>query len=167
LATSGRKSVQSARNKQAGLAWKKIAILVSEWNEDITEALLEGTVKTLLDNGMNRENIIRSNVPGSFELSLGAQLYAQDKNIDAVICLGCVIRGETMHFKYICDSVAQGLKDVALKFNKPVIFGVLTTDTLQQAQDRAGGKHGNKGEDAALAVIKMLSLITNISNSKF
>ena len=153
--------------KQAGLAWKKFAVLVSEWNEDITEALFEGALRTLLEHGVNRENIIRSNVPGSFELSLGAQMYAREEHIDAVICLGCVVKGETMHNRYICESVAQGLKDVALKFNKPVIFGVLTTETMQQALDRAGGKHGNKGEDAALAAIKMLTLINNISNSKF
>ncbi len=167
MATSGRKSTTIDKKNLTGIAWKKFAILVSEWNEEITESLYEGAYETLLGYGIKKVNIIRSNVPGSFELSFGAQLYAQKKIIDAVICLGCVIRGETPHYRYICDSVAQGLKDVSLKYNKPVIFGVLTTDTKQQAFDRAGGKHGNKGEDAALAALKMVSLINNISNSKF
>ncbi len=167
MATSGRKAATIDKENLLGMAWKKFAVLVSEWNEEITESLFQGAFETLLEHGIKRENIIRANVPGSFELSFGAQLYAQMKNIDAVICLGCVIRGETPHNKYICDSVAQGLKDVSLKYNKPVIFGVLTTDTRQQALERAGGKHGNKGEDAAIAAIKMVSLINNISNSKF
>ncbi len=167
MATSGRKSGEITFNHPAGIAWKKIAVLVSEWNEAVTESLYEGAYQVLIRNGVKKENILRSNVPGSYELSFGAQLYAQKKEVDAVICLGCVIRGETMHFTFICDSVAQGLKDVSLKYNKPVIFGVLTTDTLQQALDRAGGKHGNKGEDAAIAAMKMLALINDISNIKF
>lgn len=137
---------------------KKIAIVVSEWNEEITESLYAGTHQSLIHVGVPKENIIRLNVPGSFELSFGAQKMAQKKNIDAVICLGCVIQGETRHFEFICQSVAQGLKDVALKYDKPVIFGVLTTDTYQQAVDRAGGKYGNKGDEAAITAIKMLNL---------
>jgi len=137
---------------------KRIAIVISEWNEEITDSLYEGALNTLLQNGIQKQNIIKTYVPGSFELSLGAQKMAQQKDIDTVICLGCVIQGETRHFEFICQSVAQGLKDVALKFDKPVIFGVLTTDTFQQALDRAGGKYGNKGDEAAITAIKMLNL---------
>lgn len=135
---------------------KKFGIVVSEWNDQVTESLLTGAVETLLKHGVKKENIFRKNVPGSFELTLGAQWLAEIKEIDAVICLGCVIQGETRHFDFICDAVAHGITNVGLKFNKPVIFGVLTPDTLQQALDRAGGKHGNKGDEAAITAIKML-----------
>ncbi len=135
----------------------KFALVVSEWNEEVTEAMFEGAYQTLIDQGVKKKNVLRKNVPGSFELSLGAQYMAQSNKIDAVICLGCIIQGETRHFEFICQSVAQGIKDVALKYNKPVIFGVLTTDTKQQALDRAGGKYGNKGDEAAASAIKMLN----------
>ncbi len=150
-------STKSLDNK-ADISSKRIAILISEWNEEITDSLYEGTFNTLVQNGIQKQNIIKAYVPGSFELSLGAQKMAQKKDIDAVICLGCVIQGETRHFEFICQSVAQGLKDVALKYDKPVIFGVLTTDTFQQALDRAGGKYGNKGDEAAISAIKMINL---------
>ena len=136
----------------------KFGIVVSEWNEEITESLFSGAVESLLHYGSRKENIIRYDVPGSFELSLGGQWMAQRSDIDAVICLGCVVQGETRHFEFICQSVAQGIKDVSLKYDKPVIFGLLTTDNMQQALDRAGGKHGNKGEEAAITAIKMLGL---------
>lgn len=139
-----------------GLSKKKFAIVVSEWNDSVTEALYAGAYQTLRDYDVPKENILRKNVPGSFELSLGAQYMAAKKDIDAVICLGCVIQGETRHFDFICQAVANGITDVALKFDKPVIFGVLTPDTQQQALDRAGGKHGNKGDEAAITAIKML-----------
>lgn len=135
---------------------KKFGIVVSEWNDEVTEALYTGAIQTLIENGVSRDNIYRRSVPGSFELILGGQWLAQEEEIDAVLCLGCVIQGETRHFDFICDAVAQGIKDVNLKFNKPVIFGVLTTDTMQQALDRAGGKHGNKGDEAAITAVKML-----------
>ncbi|MCU0447255.1 MAG: 6,7-dimethyl-8-ribityllumazine synthase [Microscillaceae bacterium] len=131
-------------------------IVVAEWNEEVTSALLEGAKNTLLKEGAKPENIIIKTVPGSFELSLGAQWLAQDPQIDAVICLGCVIQGDTRHFDFICQAVATGITEVNLKFNKPVIFGVLTPNTLEQALDRAGGKHGNKGDEAAITAIKML-----------
>lgn len=137
---------------------KTIAVVISEWNEEITGSLYEGAYNSLKENGIQKENIITFRVPGSFELSLGAQRMAKKNNVDAVICLGCVIQGETRHFEFICQSVAQGLKDVALKYDKPVIFGVLTTDTYQQALDRAGGKFGNKGDEAAITAIKMLNI---------
>jgi 6,7-dimethyl-8-ribityllumazine synthase len=139
------------------LSSKRFAIVVAEWNEDITEALYESAVASLVENGVKKKNILRKNVPGSFELSLGAQWAAETKNIDAVICLGCVIQGETPHFDYICQAVAYGITEVGLKTRKPVIFGVLTTLNKRQAMDRAGGKFGNKGEEAALTAIKMLN----------
>jgi 6,7-dimethyl-8-ribityllumazine synthase len=136
---------------------KRFALVVSEWNTEITEALYQGAFDTLLKNGASKENLIRKNVPGSFELSLGAQWMAEKEDVDAVICLGCVIQGDTKHFDFICQAVAQGLTNVSLKYNKPVIFGVLTPNTHQQALDRAGGKHGNKGDEAAYTAIKMLT----------
>ena len=136
---------------------KKIGFVVSEWNDQVTDSLLSAAYEVLLESGAKAKNISVHYVPGSFELTLGAQYLASAKEIDAVICLGCVIQGETRHFDFICDAVANGITNVGLKFNKPVVFGVLTTNTLQQALDRAGGKHGNKGEEAAITAIKMLS----------
>ncbi len=136
----------------------KIGILVSEWNIEITDALRKGAVQTLLENNVASVNIIEKYVPGSYELTLGAQMMCMDSSYDAVICLGCVIQGETRHFDFICNAVANGITNVNLQFNKPVIFGVLTTDTLLQAQERAGGKHGNKGTEAAVTALKMIAL---------
>ena len=135
---------------------KRIGIVVSEWNDQVTDALLSAAYEILVAQGAKSKNIIIKYVPGSFELPLGAQYLAIEKSIDAVICLGSVIQGETRHFDFICDAVANGITRVGLKYDKPVIFGVLTTNTLQQALDRAGGKHGNKGEEAAYTAIKML-----------
>lgn len=154
-------SEHSGKNMK-GLQDKKFAILVSEWNEEVTESLYNGAYETLLDNGIPKENIQKHYVPGSFELSLGAQWLAEKKEVDAVICLGCVIQGETKHFDFICDAVAHGVTNVSLKYNKPVIFGVLTPNTQQQALDRAGGKHGNKGDEAAFTALKMLSLANGL-----
>jgi len=137
---------------------KKIGIVVSEWNEEVTEALYSGAFETLISLGVKRENIERTNVPGSFELTLGAQWLAKRNDIDAVITLGCVIQGETRHFDFICQACANGITDVNLKYDKPVIFGVLTTDTQKQALDRSGGRHGNKGDEAATTAVKMLSI---------
>jgi 6,7-dimethyl-8-ribityllumazine synthase len=142
---------------QVNLSRKKFAIVVAEWNDEITEALYEGAVSSLLVHGAKKTNIVRKSVPGTFELSLGALWMAEEKKIDAVICLGCVIQGETPHFDYICQAVAYGITEAGLKSRKPVIFGVLTTSNKQQALDRAGGKYGNKGEEAALTAIKMLN----------
>jgi 6,7-dimethyl-8-ribityllumazine synthase len=156
MATANKNLSEFSQFNIPDISDRKFAIIVSEWNEVVTGALLEGARETLLKNGADPRNLIIKQVPGSFELSLGAQWMAQDQTIDAVICLGCVIQGDTRHFEFICQSVAQGLKDVALKFNKPVIFGVLTTESQQQALDRSGGKHGNKGDEAAMTAIKML-----------
>ncbi len=148
-------SEYSSKNLQ-DISHKKFALVVAEWNEQVTEALLKGATDTLLQHGAQPDHIIVKTVPGSFELSLGAQWMAQDAQIDAVICLGCIIQGETRHFDFIAQAVAQGITEVNLKYGKPVIFGVLTPDTLEQALDRAGGKHGNKGDEAAITAIKML-----------
>jgi 6,7-dimethyl-8-ribityllumazine synthase len=157
MATSEKNLSAQSISKKLDITGKRFGLVVSEWNEEITEALYDAAYQTLIDHGALKKNILRKNVPGSFELSLGAQWLAQSDAIDAVICLGCVIQGETRHFEFICQSVVQGIKDVTLKYNKPVIFGVLTTDNRQQALDRAGGKHGNKGDEAAATAIKMLS----------
>ncbi|MDI9860108.1 6,7-dimethyl-8-ribityllumazine synthase [Flectobacillus roseus] len=135
---------------------KKFAIVVAEWNEEVTNALADGAHKTLLTYGAQEDNILRVTVPGSYELSYGAQKMAQREDIDAVICIGCVIQGETKHNDYINHAVAQGLTNVSLKYDKPVVFGVLTPNTEQQALDRAGGIHGNKGDEAAITAVKML-----------
>lgn len=142
--------IKSAASYKFGIVW-------SEWNHEITHALYKGAYDTLIKHGAKPENIISKTVPGSFELTLGAQYLAQDSDIDAVIALGCVIQGETKHFDFICDGVANGITNLNIKYNKPVIFGVLTPDNMQQAIDRAGGKHGNKGDEAAVTAIKMLS----------
>lgn len=133
----------------------KFAIVVAQWNAEITGALLTGAVEGLLKHGAIEEDIQVIEVPGSYELISGADIALRHKSFDAVICLGCVIQGETRHFDFICDAVANGIANVAIKYNKPVIFGVLTTDNMQQALDRAGGKHGNKGEEAAITAIQM------------
>ena len=156
MATSLKSLSQYTDKNILDISDKKFGIVVSEWNDQVTESLFSGAVETLLMHGAKKENIFRKNVPGSFELTLGAQWLAELEEIDAVICLGCVIQGETRHFDFICDAVAHGITNVALKYNKPVIFGVLTPNTLQQALDRSGGKHGNKGDEAAITAIKML-----------
>ena len=143
----------------------KIGIVVSEWNREVTQALLEGAMKTLLRLGISGDHIRVHHVPGSFELPLGAQFIAEYEKPDAVICLGCVIQGETRHFDYICQGVTQGITELNLKYNLPFIFGVLTTDTQQQAQDRAGGKHGNKGDEAAVTALKMAHMKRSMSHT--
>ena len=135
----------------------KIGIVVSEWNTEITNALMNGAFTFLIEKGVKEKNIKINYVLGSFELPLGAQWMAQ-QNIDAVITLGCVIQGETRHFDFICQACADGIMQVGLQSNKPVVFGVLTTQNQQQAIDRAGGKHGNKGVEAAETALKMIEL---------
>ncbi|KEO73141.1 6,7-dimethyl-8-ribityllumazine synthase [Anditalea andensis] len=156
MATTLKNLSQYSSSNIPDISNKKFAIVVSEWNEDVTESLYRGAIETLMKHGAQKENIYRKDVPGSFELSLGAQWVAEIEDIDAVICLGCVIQGETRHFDFICDAVAHGITNVGLKYNKPVIFGVLTPENQKQALDRAGGKHGNKGDEAAITAIKML-----------
>jgi 6,7-dimethyl-8-ribityllumazine synthase len=136
----------------------RFGVVVSDWNRDVTWALLDGAIKTLKHHGASEKNIIVKHVPGSFELTLGAQFLAEYDDLDAVICLGCVIQGETPHFTFICQGVTQGITQLNMEYNIPFIFGVLTTATQQQAIDRAGGKHGNKGDEAAVTAIKMAAL---------
>ena len=142
----------------------RFGIVVAEWNAKITGALYQGAYQSLIENGTLEDNIFTYPVPGSFELTSGADLLLQNKDLDAVICLGCVIQGETRHFDFICAAVANGVTNVAVKHVKPVIFGVLTTDNEQQAIDRAGGKHGNKGVEAAVTAIKMADLANQLKN---
>jgi 6,7-dimethyl-8-ribityllumazine synthase len=136
----------------------RFGIVVSDWNLDVTHSLLEGATRTLRKHGATDKNIVIKHVPGSFELTLGAQFLAEYDDLDAVICLGCVIQGETPHFTYICQSVTYGITKLNLEYNIPFIFGVLTTLNHEQAVDRAGGKHGNKGDEAAVTAIKMAAL---------
>ncbi len=144
----------------------RFAIVYSEWNTPITGALKQGAIDTLKHFGAKEQNISVYAVPGSFELTLGAQYAAEFTEADAIICLGCVIQGETRHFDFICDAVAKGITDLNIKYNLPIIFGVLTPDTMQQAIDRAGGKHGNKGSEAAITAIKMLGLRNSFVQQK-
>lgn len=137
---------------------KVLAVVVSEYNSQVTEALYRGAMETLVKEGVKKENIYTIKVPGAFELCYAAQKMVQRPVVDAVICLGCIIQGETKHFDFIGNAVANGLMEVSLKYDKPVIFGVLTPNTLQQALERAGGIYGNKGVEAAITAIKMLGI---------
>jgi len=136
----------------------RFGIVVADWNSEVTYSLLDGAVKTLNRHGVTSDDIIVRHVPGTFELTLGAQWMAEYEDLDGVICLGCVIQGETPHFTYICQGVTQGITQLNLDYNIPFIFGVLTTLELRQPLDRAGGKHGNKGDEAAVTAIKMAAL---------
>ena len=171
MATALKNLSQYTSSGFGDLSQTRIGIVVSEWNDQITNALFQGAFKTLVKEGVKEKNIFIKTVPGSFELTHGAQQllekhrkrltslgkpFPSDSKLDAVICLGCVIQGETRHFDFICEAVANGITNVSLKYNRPVIFGVLTTDNLEQAKDRSGGKHGNKGVEAAITALKML-----------
>lgn len=135
-----------------------IAIVTAEWNQKISFALRDGAIDTLKKAGVVKENIHQYQVPGSFELPYAAYTILQNYGVDAVICIGCIIQGETPHFDFICQAVAQGCMNAQLKLNRPVIFGVLTTLDQKQAEERAGGKHGNKGAEAAHTALKMIEL---------
>jgi len=136
----------------------RFGLVVSKWNSEITEALYEGSFKTLVGAGARAQDIHRMNVPGSFELIYACNQWAISRNFDAIIAIGSVIQGETKHFDFVCDAVAQGIKDINLKNEAPVIFCVLTDNTWEQSKDRSGGKHGNKGVEAAAAAIEMAQL---------
>ncbi|GAB5472986.1 MAG: 6,7-dimethyl-8-ribityllumazine synthase [Maribacter sp.] len=136
----------------------RFGIVVSEWNSEITEGLYHGALDALIDCGAVTDNVIRWNVPGSFELPYGCKKLLVSEKVDAVIAIGSVIQGETKHFDFVCSATAQGIMDLNTQTDIPVIFCVLTDNTLQQAQDRSGGKHGNKGVEAAIAAIKMATL---------
>jgi 6,7-dimethyl-8-ribityllumazine synthase len=143
----------------------KFGIVVSDWNNDITMKLLDGAVSTLKKHGTPEKSIIIRHVPGTFELTIGAQLVAEYDDVDAVICLGCVIQGETPHFTYICQGVTQGITQLNMEYNIPFIFGVLTVNEKQQAVERSGGLHGNKGDEAAITAIKMAALQRDMENN--
>ena len=136
----------------------RFGIVVSEWNDDVTEGLFKGAFDTLVDCGALSENILRWNVPGSFELIFGAKKMHEEGDVDVVIVIGSLIKGETMHFEYVCEGVTQVIKDLNLMFDIPTIFCLLTDNNKQQSLDRSGGKHGNKGVEAAIAAIKMVTL---------
>ena len=151
LSEYDKNSVPDAKNFRFG-------IVVSEWNDTITEGLCYGAISGLLENEVPSNHIIRWNVPGSFELVYGAKKMLQTQNVDAVIAIGCVIQGQTKHFDFVCEAVSQGIKDLNVQTDIPVIFCVLTDNDIQQSIDRSGGKHGNKGTEAAIAAIKMAYL---------
>lgn len=136
----------------------RFGIVVSEWNDKITNGLYQGAYDVLIDVGALPENIIRWNVPGSFELIFGSKKMIETQNVDVVIAIGCVIKGETMHFEFVCEGVTQGIKDLNVAYNIPTIFCLLTDNNEQQSIDRSGGVHGNKGIEAAVAALKMIEL---------
>ena len=144
-------SVPDASNMRFG-------IVVSEWNFNITGALLQGAINTLKKHGAKDENITVHTVPGSFELTFGSSLFIKSGEVDAVIALGSVVRGDTPHFDYVCAGTTQGIAQLNAEGKIPVIYGLLTTDNMQQAEDRAGGKLGNKGDECAVTAIKMIDL---------
>ena len=137
---------------------KRVAIVVSEWNRSITGNLLKGAYNTLIKFGVDSNDIIIEYVPGSYELTFGAKVMIEKANVDSVIVLGCVIQGETPHFTFVCDSVTEGTTQLNLNYDIPVIFGLLTTNTQEQAIARSGGRHGNKGDEAAITALKMIEL---------
>ena len=136
----------------------RIGIAVAEWNRNITEPLMNGAIDTLLKHGVSADDIIVQHVPGTFELTYASAYLAEQHEVDAVIAIGCVVRGDTPHFDYICQGVTQGITQLNVDGFVPVIFGVLTTETMLQAEERAGGKHGNKGTEAAVTALKMAEL---------
>ncbi|MBO4581779.1 MAG: 6,7-dimethyl-8-ribityllumazine synthase [Bacteroidales bacterium] len=135
-----------------------VAVVTAEWNSDVTFAMEKGCIATLQKYGIDAQSIIEQRVAGSFELPFAAKQLILQKNVDAVICLGCIIQGETRHFDFIAQAVSMGIMNVGLECNVPVIFGVLTTNNMQQAVDRSGGRHGNKGVEAAVACLKLLAI---------
>lgn len=140
----------------------KFGIVVSEWNFNITGKLLEGALATLKKHGAKEENILVKTVPGSFELTFGANQLIEYSEVDAVIALGCVVRGDTPHFDYVCMGATQGIAQLNTMGDVPVIFGLITTNTMEQAEDRAGGKLGNKGDECAITAIKMIDFACSL-----
>jgi 6,7-dimethyl-8-ribityllumazine synthase len=155
----------SVTNLEPNKLFKKftIGIVVAEWNPEITNALLTGAYAHLVAMGVKEKNILISYVPGAYELAFGAQLVALGNKYDAVITIGCIIKGDTPHFDFISDACANGVMQVGLSYGLPVIFGVLTTNDLKQAKERSGGKHGNKGVEAAETALKMIALQSELT----
>ncbi|MDO5655036.1 MAG: 6,7-dimethyl-8-ribityllumazine synthase [Flavobacteriaceae bacterium] len=164
MATENKNLSQYDKNNLPDAEPFQFGIVVSNWNNHITHALRDGAVDTLIDLGAKEENIILVDVPGSFELIYGAKLLCE-QFLDAVIVIGSVIRGETAHFDYVCQGVTHGIKDLNVEYDTPVIFCVLTDDNEEQAKARAGGKHGNKGVEAAVAAVQMANLNQEIGIS--
>lgn len=158
MATEGKNLSAIEKETTPSAAPFRFGIVVSEWNEEITGALGSGAKEAFLELGCFTQNIHFHHVPGSFELPIGAKLLIESQKLDAVVAIGSVIQGETRHFEFVCQAVAQGVKDVSLQTGVPVIFCVLTDDTFEQAKDRSGGRHGNKGVEAAVAAVKMAYL---------
>ncbi|OYT10910.1 MAG: 6,7-dimethyl-8-ribityllumazine synthase [Bacteroidetes bacterium 4572_112] len=161
---SSLKNLSDYKETALNIVGAKIGILISEWNDGITNAMAQGAIDTMIKNGIAEDDIYVRYVPGTFELAYAAQQMSQYKPVNAVICIGCVIQGETRHFDFISQASANAVANVAINNDIPVIFGVLTTDNLQQAQDRAGGKHGNKGIEAGITAIKMISMERDMQN---
>lgn len=138
-------------------------IVVSEWNSNITGALLDGAIKTLMKHGAQEDNILVKWVPGSFELTFGANQMIENCEVDAVIILGCVVKGDTPHFDYVCMGVTQGITELNANGDIPVIYGLITTNNMQQAEDRSGGKLGNKGDECAITAIKMIDFVWSLN----
>ena len=158
MATENKNLSVYDKNKIPNAKNLRFGIVVSDWNDEITEALYEGAQEALLDCGTLSENILRWDVPGSFELTFGCKKMIQTQKVDAIIAICSVIRGETSHFDFVCSATAQGIKDLNVAYDVPVIFCVLTDDNIEQSRARSGGKHGNKGTEAAIAAIQMAML---------
>lgn len=159
MATANKNLSQYEKGNIPNGADFKIGIVVSEWNDEITTNLMNGAIDALTENGVLKENILVKNVPGTFELPLGCQFMLEhDESIDGIIAIGCVIQGETKHFDFVCQGATQGIMAVNMEYNTPVSFCVLTDNTRQQSIDRSGGKHGNKGIECAVSLLKMIGL---------
>lgn len=158
MATENQNLSQYDKTKIPNVANYRFGIVTSEWNEQVTFGLKKGAIDTLKDCGALEENILCWEVPGSFELIYGSKKMIKTQRIDAIIAIGCVIQGETKHFDFVCQGVTQGIAQLNVSENIPVIFCVLTDNNMQQSLDRSGGKHGNKGVEAAIAAIKMVTL---------
>ncbi len=158
MATENKNLSVYDKNKIPNAKNLRFGIVVSEWNDEITEALYQGAEEALLDCGAAPENILRWDVPGSFELTFGCKKMIQTQEVDAIIAIGSVIRGETSHFDFVCSATAEGIKDLNVAYDVPVIFCVLTDDNIEQSRARSGGKHGNKGTEAAIVAIQMAVL---------
>ena len=159
MATEGKNLSQYDKNTIPNAKDFRFGIVVSEWNEEITEGLFQGAFDAWMENGVQKENIVRWNVPGSFELIYGCKKMQESfEMLDAIVAVGNVIQGETKHFDFVCEGVTQGLKDLNVQTDIPVIFCVLTDNNIEQSRARSGGEHGNKGTEAAIAAIKMAQL---------
>ncbi|MDO4727439.1 MAG: 6,7-dimethyl-8-ribityllumazine synthase [Bacteroidota bacterium] len=162
MATENKNLSNYDKNSLPSVKGSRFALVVSQWNDNITENLYKGAVETLLDNGVAQSDIVKFEVPGSFELIFGCNQVHQTYKYDAVIAIGCVIQGDTKHFDFVCEGVTQGIKDLNLRYKVPTIFCVLTDNTMEQSLERSGGKHGNKGVEAAITAIKMIDFNKNV-----